>query len=122
VWLEGGRYRVQGRVRSIPASPGATNQATAGLRVRSSRKRSLGPDWGWDGRRRADYRPGGETGNLAYQPLPPAATTNWAELACEIDLRQPLADLEIFCEASGGGEAWFDSASLRLTRLTDPGR
>lgn len=122
VWLEEGRYRLEGRVRAIPATPGATNQITAGLRVRSSRKRSLSPDWGWDGRRRADHRPGGETGNLAYAPLPPTAGTNWTGLACEIDLRQPAADLEIFCEAAGAGEAWFDPASLKLTRLTDPGR
>ena len=122
VWLEEGRYRLEGRVRAIPAAPGATNQITAGLRVRSSRKRSLGLDWGWDGRRRADHRPGGESGNLAYAPLPPAAGTNWTGLACEIDLRQPAADLEIFCEATGDGEVWLDPASLKLTRLTDPGR
>ncbi len=122
VWLEEGRYRLEGRVRSVPATPGPTNQITAGLRVRSSRKRSLSPDWGWDGRRRADYRPGGESGNLAYAPLSPAAGTNWTGLACEIDLRQPAADLEIFCEATGPGEVWFDSSSLKLTRLTDPGR
>jgi len=122
VWLEGGRYRLEGRVRAIPAAPGATNHITAGLRVRSSRKRSLGLDWGWDGRRRAAHHPGSESGNLAYAALPPAAGSNWTELACEIDLRQPAADLEIFCEAAGAGEAWFDRASLKLTRLTDPGR
>ena len=122
LWLEEGRYRLQGRVRAISAAPGATNQLVAGLRVRSSRKRSLGLDWGWDGRRRANYRPGGETGNLAYQPLPSTTGTNWTDIACEIDLRQPVADLEIFCEASGAGEAWFDLPSLKLTRLSDPGR
>ena len=41
---------------------------------------------------------------------------------CEIDLRQPAADLEIFFEASGAGDAWFDLTSLKLTLLTDPGR
>jgi hypothetical protein len=122
LWLEEGRYRVQGRVRAVPATPGATNQVEAGLRVRSARKRSLGLDWGWDSRRRAEYRPGGETGNLAHQPLPANVGTNWADLACEIDLRQPVADLEIHCEAGGAGEAWFDLPSLKLTRLTDPGR
>jgi hypothetical protein len=122
VWLEGGQYRVQGRVRTFPLAAGATNPVTAGFRIRSPRKRSLGLDWGWDGRRRAEYRPGGESGNLAYQPLPPAAGTNWTDLACEIDLRQPVADLEIYCEAAGAGEAWFDPASLKLTRRTDPGR
>jgi spore coat protein H len=120
IWLEEGRYRLNGRARILPAA--TTNQVAAGFRVRSARKRSLGLDWGWDSRRRSDYRPGGETGNLVYQPLPASAGTNWTELTCEIDLRQPAADLEIFCEVSGVGEAWFDRRSLKLTRITDPGR
>jgi spore coat protein H len=123
IWLEHGRYLLQGRVRAVPVvAPGLTNQVRAGLRVRSERKRPAGLDWGWDTRRRADYRPGGETGNMVYQPLPATAGTNWTELSCEIDLRQPVADLDIICEASGTGEAWFDKESLKLTRITDPGR
>jgi hypothetical protein len=122
IWLEEGRYRLQGRVRAGNIAPAATNQISAAFRVRSPRKRSMGLDWGWDSRRRAEYRPGGETGNLAYQALASASGTNWTELACEIDLRQPIADLELFCEASGVGEAEFDLRSLKLTRLTDPGR
>jgi spore coat protein H len=123
IWLEEGRYLLKGRARAVPViTPGVTNHVTAGLRVRSERKRPAGLDWGWDTRRRAEYRPGGETGNMVYQPLPPTAGTNWTDLACEIDLRQPLADLDIICEAFGNGEAWFDKASLKLTRITDPGR
>ena len=117
-WLEGGRYRLQGHVRQVPGT-GATNQMSCGFRVRAPRKRSLGVDWGWDSRRRVA---GDERFNLSYQPLPSTAGTNWTELTCEIDLRQPAADLEILCEASGPGEAWFDLQSLRLTRLSDPGR
>lgn len=123
IWIEEGRYLLKGRVRAVPlAAPGVTNHVTAGLRVRSERKRPAGLDWGWDTRRRADYRPGGETGNMVYEPLPVTAGTNWTDLACEIDLRQPVADLDIICEAFGNGEAWFDKASLKLTRITDPGR
>ncbi len=122
IWLEEGRYRLQGRVRSGNVASAATNHISAAFRVRSPRKRSMGLDWGWDSRRRAEYRPGGETGNLAYQALASTSGTNWTELACEIDLRQPIADLELFCEASGVGEAEFDLRSLKLTRLTDPGR
>ena len=121
LWLEQGRYRLQGRVRQLPSTT-TTNQMTCGFRVRAPRKRSLGVDWGWDSRRRADHLPGDERRNLAYQSLPSTAGTNWTDLTCEIDLRQPVADLEILCEASGAGEAWFDLQSLRLTRLTDPGR
>ena len=120
LWLEHGRYRLQGRVRQMPDV--VTNQMTCGFRVRAPRKRSLGIDWGWDGRRRADHLPGDERRNLVYQPLPPTAGTNWTELSCEIDLRQPVADVEIHCEASGAGEASFDLQTLKLTRLTDPGR
>jgi len=116
VWLEEGRYRLQGRVRLGATALDSTNQVIVSFKVRSPRKRSAGLDWGWDGRRRA------EPGNLVYQALPAAPGTNWTELACEIDLRQPVADLEIICEASGTGEAWFELPSLKLTRLTDPGR
>jgi hypothetical protein len=117
-WLEHGRYRLQGRLRRVPAD-GATNQPACGFRIRAPRKRSLSLDWGWDGRRRVDQE---ERFNLTWQPLSPAAGTNWTELSCELDLRQPVADVEILCEASGPGEAWFDLPTLKLTRLTDPGR
>ena len=117
-WLEEGRYQLQGRVRQTPTTA-VTNQMTCGFRVLAPRKRSLGIDWGWDARRRAN---GDERMNLASQSLPSAAGTNWTELTCAIDVRQPVAELEILCEASGAGEASFDLQSLRLTRLTDPGR
>ena len=60
--------------------------------------------------------------HLVYQPVALGAGTNWTEVRCEIDLRQPLAELELHCEAAGLGEAGFDLRSLRLTRWTDPGR
>lgn len=117
-WLEHGRYRWEGRVRRV-ADPASTNSLACGFRVRAPRKRSLTLDWGWDGRRRTTDE---ERFNLVAQPLPAAAGTNWTQLSCEIDLRQPVADVEILCEAAGAGEAWFDLRSLRLTRLSDPGR
>lgn len=117
-WLEHGRYRLEGRVRR-PITDGSTNSATCGFRIRAPRKRSLGIDWGWDGRRRVAED---ERFNLIWRPLPATAGTNWTELACELDLRQPVADVEILCEASGPGETQFDLSTLKLTRLTDPGR
>lgn len=116
-WLEHGLYRLQGRMRLAPAE--ATNQMTVGFRVRAPRKRSLGLDWGWDSRRRVNDD---ERFELAWQALPSGAGTNWTEITCEIDVRQPVAELELRGEATGRGEAWFDLSSLRLTRVTDPGR
>jgi hypothetical protein len=117
-WLEHGRYRLEGRVRRVVLEP-ATSQMVFGFRIRAPRKRSLGLDWGWDARRRVAED---ERFNLAWQPLPANTGTNWTELGCELDLRQPVADVEIVCEASGPGEVQFELSTLRLTRLTDPGR
>lgn len=120
-WLEQGHYRLQGRVRrSGPLTTGpATPPVAAGFRIRAPRKRSLGLDWGWDARRRVDDP---ERFTLASQLLPAAAGTNWVELNCDLDLRQPVADVELLAEASGRGEVQFEMGTLRLTRLTDPGR
>ncbi|MEY2408035.1 MAG: spore coat protein [Verrucomicrobiota bacterium] len=117
-WLEQGRYNLRGVMRRGPLSGAMTNLATCGFRVLAPRKRSLGLDWGWDSRRRA----GDERIQLTGALLSAASGTNWAELNCEIDVRQPLAELELLCEASGAGAVLFDLHSLRLTRLTDPGR
>lgn len=117
-WLEHGRYHLQGKMRRV-SSGSATNQVVCGFRIRAPRKRSLGLDWGWDGRRRVVED---ERFNLVWRPLPVTAGTNWTELNCELDLRQPIADVEILCEASSPGEAQFDLSTLKLTRLTDPGR
>ena len=41
----------------------------------------------------------------------------WTPISYEIDLREPVADLEIWCELrDSSGEAWFDARSLRITR------
>ena len=118
LWLEQGVYSLQCRVRrSSPA--GTTNEPACGFRVFAPHKHSAGIDWGWDGRRRVSSP---ERTHLVYQPLSSASGTNWTEVRCEIDLRQPIAELEIHCEASGAGEVQFDLRSLRLTRWTDPGR
>jgi hypothetical protein len=116
LWLEQGVYTLQGRVRCATAG---TNGLACGFRVFAPHKHSAGIDWGWDGRRRVASP---ERIHLVYQPAATTAGTNWTEVRCEIDLRQPVAELELHCEAAGLGEAGFDLGSLRLTRWTDPGR
>jgi hypothetical protein len=49
-------------------------------------------------------------------PLRLTGTTNWTEVTCEIELRQPLADLEVLGELCA--EAWFDPRSLKIARKT----
>jgi spore coat protein H len=123
VWLEEGRYRLEGRVktRGVQAELGNDPVAGAGLRLWSNRKLSGGLDWSWFPYRESrDHLRRGEMVAPSYEAQRLAGTHDWTPIVYEIELRQPLADLEVRCELSAeAGEAWFDLQSLRLTRLTN---
>jgi hypothetical protein len=120
VWLEEGRYRVQGRVKTRGVDDGgAGTNAGAGFRIWSTRKLSEGASWSWV--------PIGSGRNPRLAGIIPALTntehqrlqgdTEWKTIAYEFELRQPLADLQIQCALeNAAGEAWFDLASLQLQR------
>ncbi len=121
LWLEEGRYRVEGRVKTIGVRGSAAGDAGAGLRVWSSRKDTRGASWSWfpyaNGR---DPREGGfipAFTNTVERRL--SGDSPWQMVSHEFELRQPLADLQIQCvlQASAGA-AWFDLESLRIRRLS----
>jgi len=119
VWLEAGYYTLEGRVQTKGVKGrGGDEVAGAGFRVVSQRKPSLGVQWDWFPYRESrDYDKRGEM-------IPPdgrndrvAGTSEWTPLGYDFDLKQPMADLQFFCELRGDkGEAWFDPASIRLVR------
>lgn len=118
VWLEEGTYRVSGRIktRAVVVEPEIL-RAGAGLRVWSGRKLNEGISWDWFPYRESqDVRSRGE-----LPPIEPsrklAGTSDWQEVTYDFELRQPMADLAIFCELrAASGEAWFDPASIRITQ------
>jgi hypothetical protein len=119
VWLEEGRYRVQGRVKTRGIDGGAGTNAGAGFRIWSTRKISEGASWSWipigSGRnpRLAGVIP--VLTNTAQQRL--QGNTEWKTITHEFELRQPLADVQIQCALeNAAGEAWFDLASLQIQR------
>ena len=121
VWLEEGRYRVQGRVktRGIDNGDVETNSG-AGFRIWSTRKMSEGASWSW--------LPVGSRRNPRLAGIIPALTnapqqrlrgdTEWKTITHEFELRQPVADLQIQCVLeNAAGDAWFDLASLQIQRV-----
>ena len=122
VWLEQGRYRLEGRVKTKGVSADLDHPlAGAGLRVWTNRKPTAGLEWNWFPYSRSrDKLRQGELVAPKCVPRRFIGSRNWFDTTYEIELREPMADLEIRCELRGdAGEAWFDLQSLRLTRLTD---
>jgi spore coat protein H len=119
VWLVEGRYRIEGRAKTsgVEADTSDSLEGT-GLRVTSSRKQTDGLEWGWfplrrgrDPRRRAEVQAPG------FTPKRLVGTRDWTEVVYRIDLRQPMADLDVLYELrADSGEAWFDPGSIRLVR------
>lgn len=90
LWLEKGRYRVDGRVkaRGIVADLG-DSRGGVGIRLSSGRPEH--------------YR---------------LSDLEWTPIAQEFSVNDPLSEVQVLCEFRGAeGEAWFDLGSLRLTRL-----
>jgi spore coat protein H len=122
VWLEEGRYRLEGRIKTSRVRAGVSSALTgAGLRIWSNRKVSDGIHWDWFPYRESrNVLRRGEMVATNCVPRRFSGSHDWTDVTYEIELRQPLADLEVRCELQGdAGEAWFDLKSLRLTRLTD---
>ena len=122
IWLEEGAYTITGRIKTqgVQANPSQLH-AGAGLRVWSQRKQTAGPHWGWFPYRESrDYARRGE---ITATNCPNTRLTEdhgWTEVNYEIELRHPLADLEVYCELyANTGQAWFDPKSLRITRRTE---
>lgn len=122
VWLDEGIYTITARVRTLgvdtdPAMPGAG----AGLRVWSQRKQTDGRSWGWfPFNESRDYAHRGYVAATNCVNTRLVADSDWTVVKYEIELRNPIADLEVSCELSGqSGEAWFDARSLRITRRSD---
>ena len=121
VWLEEGRYRIEGRVKTLGIEPSSRADDGAGFRVWSSRKETRGASWGWFpyGNSR-DGRSGGLIPAFAETPQQRlTGDTGWTPVTHEFELRQPLADVEIQCALQGSaGAAWFDPASLKIQRVS----
>ncbi len=119
LWLDEGRYRIEGRVKTLGVESDGRADAGAGFRVWSARKETRGASWSWfpyaTGR---DPRNGGLIPTLTNAPSPRlSGEQDWQPVAYEFELRQPLADVQIQCvlQASSGA-AWFDLASLKIRR------
>ncbi len=119
LWLEEGRYRIEGRVRTLGVN--ATADTGAGFRVWSSRKDTRGASWSWfpfaTGR---DPLQGGILPVLTNAPQQRlTGDRDWTLVTHEFELRQPLADLNIQCLLQAtDGVAWFDESSLKIRRLS----
>jgi hypothetical protein len=90
VWLEPGRYRVEGRVKTKDIVPDiGDSRGGAGLRLARSRAENY-----------------------------IAGTSDWKPVSHEFSVDDPVSEVQIVCEFRGtSGEASFDS--LKLSRLPD---
>jgi len=118
VWLEEGQYVIEGKIkaRNVAANP-QDPRGGAGLRVVSQRKTSEGVHWDWfPFRESQNYLTRGEVASTNSVSKRISGTCDWTSARYEIDLHQPIADLEVLCELRASGEAWFDLESLTLRR------
>jgi spore coat protein H len=122
VWLEEGRYQLEGRVRTRGVEGQLQNErGGVGFRVWSDRKDTKGASWSWfPYSREVDPLLGGlipVMTNTTEVRL--TGTTDWTHVVHEFELRQPFADLRLQCSLQGtAGEAMFDASSLKLRRVS----
>jgi spore coat protein H len=122
VWLEEGRYVIEGRARSRGVRGSVRNErGGAGFRVWSHRKETRGASWGWFPYSNSrDRQLGGlipVSAGTTEQRL--TGSTEWQELRHEFELRQPIADVQVQCVLQAtDGEAWFETDSLTIRRLS----
>jgi spore coat protein H len=118
VWLEEGRYVIEGRVKTRGAKSATRNPDDgAGFSVWSSRKATEGPSWGWFPFRAGDPKVAGLIPVFTPKEQRVTGDSDWTTVTHEFELRQPIADLDILCILSGStGEAWFDLSSLKIRR------
>ncbi len=122
MWLEEGRYVIEGRVKTQGVAGTVRNEAGgAGFRVWSDRKETRGASWSWfpyNGER--DTQMGGLIPVVKGPPEQRLMGDNdWTTVRHEFELRQPLADLQIQCVLQGNaGEAWFDTSSIHVRRMS----
>ena len=119
-WLEEGRYRIEGRVKTLGVQAEARDDGGAGFRVWSSRKDTRGASWGWFPYTSSrDPRGGGLIPVFTNTvQLRLAGDKEWTTVTHEFELRQPLADVQIQCALqASSGAAWFDLSSLKIRRV-----
>jgi len=89
-WLEKGRYKVEGRVKTRGLVPDVgDSRGGAGLRLATGRSGKYVTD-----------------------------TSDWSNVSHEFSIGDALGEVQILCEFRGAeGEAWFDLQSIRLVRL-----
>lgn len=120
LWLEEGRYRIEGRVKTQGVESQSGAEGGAGFRVWSDRKDTRGASWGWFPYSSSnDPRLGGVIPvftNTPQQRL--TGNQDWKLVTHEFELRQPLADVQIQCVLQAqAGSAWFDLSSLKIRRV-----
>ena len=124
LWLEEGRYRIEGRVKTLGISgkPGdERGERGAGFRAWSTRKESAGASWNWfPYGNNGDWRMIGAIPTFSETPQQRlTGEHDWTTVTHEFELRQPLADVQLQCVLqSTDGEASFELSSLRLRRVS----
>jgi len=118
VWLEEGQYVVEAKIKTGAVVAGKREaRPGAGLYVFSQRKVNEGVHWDWFPYRESQrHSIRGEVAPTNAVSQRVSGTSDWTTVRYEIDLHQPIADLEVRCELSGTGEAWFDRKSIMIRR------